>query len=240
MRVAAILVPALLAACSAAEEAPQIVPERDPLAAQALGEQIMVDPDLSRQNEANAALTGGSDHSLPPIVSSPEAIAAARQEAADLVGGMANLRPPGQPERADAPLPDATLYAVTELAKLTRGTAACADRATFTAAWAASMPKALPIYPRGNTIEAAGSDSGNCRLRAVRFLTPVSREDVLAFYTAMARNSAIATSYRRAGDTDVLAGEQAQRRFAVYVRTGASGLSEVGLVTSGWRPEPLP
>lgn len=234
MRCAAPLLFAMLAACSDGDSAPETVPERDPVAAQALGDQIMVDPDLSRQNEANAALTGYGDHSIPPVSDSREAVQAARMEAADLVGGMANLRPLGQPAGTGTPLPDVARYSVTELAKLTPGTADCAERATFTAAWAAAMPPAMPIYPRGNTIEAAGSDSGNCSLRAVRFLTPVPGEDVLTFYAAAARRAALGASYRRAGDTDVLTGAKGARRYAVYVRRRASGISEVGLVTSGW------
>lgn len=233
MRALFALMPILLAACSGQPEQPEIVPERDPLTRQALNEQIMVDPDLAQQNEANAALTGGTDHSLPPVIATREAIEAAKLEAADLVGGTANLRPPGTPKAAD-PLPEVALYSVTELAKLTSGNAACADKASFTARWAARMPKVLPIYPHGNTIEAAGIDTAGCALRAVRFLTPVSREDVLAFYAAIARKAGLSVAYARAEDIDVLQGAQGNRRYAVYVRRRESGISDVGLVTSGW------
>lgn len=229
-----LLLPAMLLACSSQPAEPDVVPERDPMTTQALNEQIMVDPDLSQQNEANAALTGGTDHSLPPVNNTREAIEAARLEAADLVGGTANLRPPAGPEILAEPLPQEALYSVVELAKLTRGTTACADMATFTAGWAARMPADLPIYPRGNTIEAAGNDASGCRLRAVRFLTPVSRDDVLAFYAARAKAAGLTAKYARAGDIDMLSGAGDGRRYAVYVRRRPSGISEVGLVTSGF------
>jgi hypothetical protein len=194
----------------------------------------MVDPDLAQQNEANAALTGGTDHSLPPVNASLEAIEIAKLEAADLVGGTANLRPPGSPKLLDKLLPEEARYSVTELAKLTKGVQDCADTATFTASWAASMPTAMPIYPRGNTIEAAGNDAGSCKLRAVRFLTPVTRSDVLAFYAASAKKAGLGADYARSDDIDLLSGEAGGKRYAVYVRRRASGVSEVGLVTSGF------
>lgn len=234
MRLAAILLPVLLAACSGAPDEPDVVPEQDPMSTQALNDQIMVDPDLAQQNEANAALTGGTDHSLPPVNATREAIEAAKLAAADLVGGTSNLRPPGSPKVLDEPLPEVARYSVTELAKLTKGTEACADKASFTAAWAARMPQPLPVYPRGNTIEAAGSDAGDCKLRAVRFLTPVKRADVLAFYNASVRKAGLGAEYSRAGDTDILAGGKGSQRYAIYVRRRESGISEVGLVTSGW------
>lgn len=233
MRVAVLFLPVLLAACSDEPEEPGIVPERDPVATQALNDQIMVDPDLSQQNEANAALSGNGDHSLPPVVATREAIEGAKLEAADLVGGTANLRRLSDPQAAE-PLPEAALYSVTELAKLTKGAAGCAEKASFTAGWAAKMPAALPIYPRGNTIEAAGSDSGGCKLRAVRFLTPVARADVLAFYAASARKTGLTSAYSRAGDIEALEGGKGASRYAVYVRRRQSGISEVALVTSGF------
>lgn len=234
MRRVLLYLPLLAAACSG-EAAPEAsLAERDPLAMQALNEQIMIDPDLSQQNEANAALTGGTDHSLPVVVATREAIDAAKLEAAELVGGSANLRPLGPPAMIDEPLPEIARYSVTELAKLSDASQACADSATFTASWAASMPKHFPIYPQGNTIEAAGNDAGPCRLRAVRFLSPVAAADVLAFYAASARKAGVDAEFARAGDTDVLKGGQGTKRFAVYVRARPSGISEVGLVTSGF------
>ncbi|WP_435418111.1 hypothetical protein WAB17_00615 [Parerythrobacter aurantius] len=200
---------------------------------QALGDQLTVDPDLSQQNEANAALGGNTDHSLPAVIATREAIEAAKLEAGDLAGGTANLRPLGEPA-ATTGLPEETLYSVVELARLTAGVGRCADRATFTAAWAASMPAALPIYPRGNTLEAAGTDAGGCKLRAVRFLTPVTSEDALAFYAAMARRGGFGVVHERAGETDILRGSSGRRHYSVYVRRRETGITDVALVTSGF------
>lgn len=194
----------------------------------------MVDPDLSQQNEANAALTGGTDHSLPPVIATREAIDAAKLEAADLVGGSAKLLPPKGNVDEAAPMPEEALYSVAELAKLTPGAAQCADEASFTAQWAARLPDQFPIYPHGNTIEAAGHDARACTLRAVRFLTPVAVSDVLAFYAARARQFGFSVQAAKRGDINVLSGTKGRAKFAVYLRRRDSGISEAGLVTLGF------
>ena len=223
-----------LAACSSEPEEAPIVPERDPATTQALGDQIMVDPDLAQQNEANAALTGGIDHSIPPVVDTREAIAGAQQEAADLVGGSSKFVTLDEPTESSESFPEAARYSVAELARLSKGLGACADAASFTASWAARMPEAFPIYPRGNTIDAAGRDSDSCSLRAVRFLTPVSQEDVLAFYATRAKSAGLPADYFMRGGFAVLQGNKGQKTYAVYIRRRSSGISEVGLVTSGF------
>ena len=87
----------LLAACGS-DEAMIAEAEDDPAMAAALGEQIMVDPDLVGQNRANsAAAMPSQDGSLPTVDANPEAIAAARAEALRLVGG------PGRLKKAPAP-----------------------------------------------------------------------------------------------------------------------------------------
>ncbi|NNC59082.1 MAG: hypothetical protein HKO05_03715 [Erythrobacter sp.] len=209
------------------------MPERDPATIQALGDQIMVDPDLARQNEANAALTGGSDHSIPPVVATREEIADARLEAADLAGGSRNLVALGKPRAVETPLAENVRYSVLELAKVTSAPSACVEAASFSARWAGRMPESFPIYPRGNTIEAAGSDDGRCALRAVRFLTPVDGRAVLTFYAAKARKAGLPRSHFLQGDSEILRGSVGKKIYIVHVSQRPSGLSEVGLVTSG-------
>jgi len=224
----------ILAACSGEPDAPPVVPERDPAAVQALGDQIMVDPDLAQQNEANAALTGGTDHSIPPIIKTRDAIGAAKQEAADLIGGTSNLPDLPEPEMVEKPLPEAARYSVLELAKLSEGLDDCADQSGYTAKWASRMPDLLPVYPRGNTLEAAGTDSGECNLRAVRYLTPVTVSDVTRFYMARVRKAGLSDAYSRQDEFHILQGGKGSQVYAIYVRERSSGVSEVGLVTSGF------
>lgn len=229
-----LLFPMMLAACSSEPDEPVLVPERDPIVTQALNDQILVDPDLVGQNEANAALTGGTDHSVPPVVNTREAVERARQDAADLVGGFSNLRPLPEAGEPGDPLPLAAQYSAGELAKAAGVTGACADGMGYTAMWAAKMPEALPVYPRGNTIEAAGNDSAKCSVRVVRFLTPVSREDVLSFYAARAKSAKIPASYRTIGAVQALEGTKGRKRYSIYAHRRPSGISEVALVTDGF------
>lgn len=210
------------------------MPERDPAAVQALNDQIMVDPDLAGQNEANAALTGGIDHSIPPIVSTREAIENAKQEAADLVGGLSNMQPLPDPTINAEPIPETGRIAVGEMARLLKEAEPCADGVSYTAQWAASVPQALPIYPRGNTIEAAGNTGGECAMRAIRFLSPVSREDIFAFYATRARDAGIGNEFSERGEYLVLKGSKGGKAFAVFARKRSSGISEVSLILAGF------
>ena len=174
-----------LAGCGAEESREPAAP-RDPQVAQALNDPLMTDPDLSARNEGAAALTVDSDFSLPVIPATPEEIARAKAEAEVMIAGSAMPAPPSEPEATTASLP-ADANGAARLAALTGNTAACRGALANSAIWAARMPAAMPIYPRGHTINAAGSDAKGCRVRTIAFTTPVPRADVMAFYLARAR-----------------------------------------------------
>ena len=97
----------LLAGCGSKKADDADPSESDPALTGALGDQIMVDPDLARQNPHNAALTGGGPASaaIPPEDTSAEAIAAARAEAARLAGGtLQHASPPQSGSGAPEPV----------------------------------------------------------------------------------------------------------------------------------------
>ena len=226
----------VLLACSEAEQPFVPVVERDPIVVQALNDPLLTDPDLASLNEANAALTdaGGIDRSVPLVIDTPEAIAAAKREAADLVGGSDNLQAElGNPVIRDA-LPRQTRFDLKELAKATGFAEKCAERAEVTAKWAADMPDAFQIYPRGNTLEAIGADADGCALRVIRYLTPVQREDVLAFYAAQARRAKLPVRHELFGTEQALSGKAGGKAYSVFASRRASGVSEVLLVTYGF------
>ena len=105
----------------------------------------------------------------------------------------------------------------------------CADQLGFTMGWAVRLPAALPVYPRGHALVAAGSDAPGCKVRAVRFVTPVSVTDVVDFYYASASRGKLPVQRRREGGDDVVAGAG----YAAYIRQRSDGLTEVDLITSG-------
>ena len=205
----------LLVASCADEDAPPKQQYRDPQVAQALDDPLMTDPDLSSGNEAAAALTVSSDASLPILPATPEAIASARAEAAALVGGVERLAAPPRPDGKVVPLAGDSL--ASHVAVLDGGRP-CSDRLDHSAVWAARMPEAFPVYPRGATVDAAGSDAPGCWVRSVRFMTPVPADEVLAFYWARARQAGFRTVHMREGETHVLAGSGAALTFDVRVR----------------------
>ncbi|MGI8942702.1 MAG: hypothetical protein ACR2FJ_00425 [Qipengyuania sp.] len=221
----------LLAACGAdpEEEASEGL---DPASEQALNEDLMTDPDLAGSNEANAALSGSADSSVPNIDRSPQAVASARSRAVQMVGGPDALRPAPSPQALSGN--QAATPAMTQAARaaVSPGGENCAEQVKYTTSWAAKLPGAFPVYPRGSTIEAAGTDVGSCALRVVTFRTPVALDDVLAFYNTRAVSNGYSSEHVTAAGDNILSGVKGDAAFVIYARRLSSGLTEIDLVTS--------
>lgn len=224
----------LLTGCGAGDEAAVTERENDPLLTSALGEQIMVDPDLVGQNRANsAAAMPSQDGSLPTVDNDPEAIAAARTDALRLVGGPGRMKKAPEPRQVDGPLPaGAALTAAARAAAAPGADAACAERAQYTMQWAARLPGPFPVYPRGAVQEAAGTDAGGCALRVVNFQTPVPLGEVIDFYFTRAGAAGFSAQRVLQDGDDVLAGVKGRASYVLYARRLPSGNTEVDLVTS--------
>ena len=226
----------LLAGCGwfgdAAEEP---VAEDDPAMTGALGDQIMLDPDLAGQNRADsAALVPSGDGSLPTVDNGAQAITAARADALRMVGGPGKMqKAPASQEVAGALPADAALTAAARAAAAPRGNGDCAARVQYTMQWAARLPAAFPVYPRGAVQEAAGTDAAGCSLRVVNFVTPVPLAEVMDFYFSRARAAGFSAQRVLQGGDDVLGGVRGTASYVVYARRLPSGNTEVDLVTSG-------
>lgn len=203
----------LLAACGG-DTAPGPAPSRDPQVAQALDDPLMTDPDLSSRNEGAAALTVDSDGSLPLLPATPEAVAAARAEAAALIGRATGRALPKPDSGPAEPIANGTPEA--HLKALPFG-AGCATGLAVSAIWAARLPSALPVYPRGATVAAAGSDGPGCKARVVTFTSPVPLDEVIAFYWA--RAARLGPSYRLNGAEHVLTGAARELAFDLRATT---------------------
>lgn len=224
----------LLAGCDSEPDAVS-VEEDDPAPSAALQDQIMVDPDLVGQNRANSAAAmppqGGS---LPTVDRSPEMIAAARAEALRLVGGPGRMRKAPEPsEAAGSAQAGSVLTAAARAAASPSGDGDCAARASYTMQWAARLPEAFPVYPRGAVQEAAGTDEGDCSLRVVSFVTPVPLGEVMDFYYTRASNAGFSTRRALQEGDDVLGGTKGSASYVIYARRLPSGNTEVDLVTGG-------
>ncbi|MFA6218547.1 MAG: hypothetical protein WC692_02085 [Erythrobacter sp.] len=230
--IAAVAPIALLAACGGGSGEATGDEAMDPASEQALNDELMTDPDLAGRNEANAALSGTGNAAIPDIDKSPRAIEAARTRAAELVGGSSKLKPAPTPRRLAAGDPDTDAMQAAAVAAINPGGANCAESVKYSSAWAARLPAAFPVYPRGNTQEAAGTDQGDCALRIVSFLTPVALEDVLSFYATRARGAGFGVEHAiKAGD-NVLSGTKGKSAYVVYARRLPQGVTQIDLVTT--------
>ncbi len=224
MRRALILVTLALAACGS-EQPRAFQPPDDPVLADALAEPLLTDPDLAELNQRGAVLALNLPQTLPVPPDHPDP-QGARDEAVKLAGGLLPALPPAQGKAAPAP---ATLAAAAEAAL---GKSPCLAKATPGFGWAAQMPAAFPVFPRGHAQEALGAGAAGCGLRAVTFTTPVAASEVLAFYHARARSNGF-SSVHTDGDAPRLSGRNGAQSYAVFARSGADGLTLVMLVTSG-------
>lgn len=220
-----------LSGCGDSKPADGAAGDQDPALTGALGDQIMVDPDLATQNRGNAALTGGGPATgeIPNEKRTPEFIAAAKAEAAKLAGGAIQVAP-----AAGSAGEGSSAETVGQLADVLPGNGAdCAAKVDYSAGWAVKLPQALPVYPRGHVQEAAGTDRDGCRLRVVNFLTPVGVEDVVNFYYTRARASGFDAEHRMEGGDHVLGGSKGSAAYMVHARKLENGLTEVDLVANG-------
>lgn len=229
-RYAPFLLVLALPACGK-EEKPDPRADRDSAVAKALDGPLMTDPDLVGPSRVDSALTGGGPASaeIPLDKNTPAEAEAARLAARDLLGGA-----PIEPAPAAArTLPASRLAkAITleaGLAALGIAPAQCPAKLAYSFGWAAQLPPALPIYPRGHALVAGGSDDPACKQRAVRYVTPVAAGDVVDFYFAAARRGGLAPEHGREGTDEVVTG----KGFAVFAKAGGSGMTEVNLFTVG-------
>lgn len=219
-----------LAGCNSDKKQPEGT-ETDPAISGALGDQIMVDPDMAGEQGAALSADGGRI-TLPPEQRSPDAVRAAKADAADVAGGRLSLAP--QPQKGSAePLTEAAATAAQVAQAAKAASTDCAAKVEYSNTWAARLPAEIPVYPRGAVQEAAGTDRDGCALRVVSYATPVTPEDVMSFYYTMANKAGYGAEYRLDGNDHVIGGRKAGKAYVVYARKLPSGLTEVDLVTSG-------
>jgi len=218
----------LVVGCGSGEKAAKPKAEEDPAVTGALGDEIMVDPELAGQNGND----GASAIELPPEQRTPEALAAAKAEAARLAGGT--IQPAPEPVSGDvSKLIENTATAAQFAAAAKTGKVDCAGKVEYSAKWANALPAVLAVYPQGAVQEAAGTDADGCKLRVVSFLTPVAASDVVDFYYTRVRSGGYDARHHVDGNDHVLGGGKAGASYLIYARQLDNGLSEVDVVASG-------
>jgi hypothetical protein len=183
--------------------------ETDPALTAALEDQIMVDPALSGQANKDA------------------------------------IRPASQPYQASIPAaeitPQSTPVATPTLGSLAEQQAAsakdsfngCALDVQYSADYAARLPADLPLYPQAQVSEAAGSEQGGCKLRAVSHSTIAAMKSVAIHYASSARKAGYQVTSKIEGKGVMVSGKRAADGGAFYVvLTPASGGTVADLVVN--------
>ena len=204
----------------------------DPLIARALNDPLMVDPDLAYRNEANAAVTIRHDHTLPPMTSTTETAEAAREAGRrELIetGPIVDL--PAASGKAQGA---AFALGMTgeDLIKAAGGPSRCANQLEEGLIWAARMPEGAQVMPHGMTMQAAGVENGNCNVRIVRYVTPVSIEDALQYHYNRIRRARMEATFHSEPEA-ILSARGNGARIAFHARSGPNGTSAVDIVY--WR-----
>lgn len=222
-----------LAACDAAGggAAPRGAPALDPVVARALNDPLMSDPDLALRSEANALLTYADAAPLPLIEASPQAAERAR-EAARIVllegGPIPPLTALAAGEAGGTPWAD--LATLADLLAAAGVFEACRSDTRRAFAWAAQLPAPAAIMPHGMVEMAAGSDTGGCRLRLVRYLTAASAEDALAWHDTLAQRAGLAIRRHAEPEAMLAASAKDGTSLRVRIRPADHGMSAVDLV----------
>ena len=207
-----------LAACGQGSQANDSLAlnDADPALTSALEDQILSDPNLSQQ---------ANRHNVRP----PELPIRAEYPSA---GGPPRVRRasaehPGAP--AARPMPAAGSCG----AGAGRGPAA---QFSYGMEWAERLPAAFPPYPGGRVTEAAGQDSGPCRVRVVTFRTSDPHQRVLDWYQQRAVQAGYSAEQQARGRDHVLGGVNQGTSGAYYlIVTPVQGGSEVALIVNNGR-----
>lgn len=211
----------------------------DPAVKGALGDSIMVDPELTGQSNANAATAGARpvDGGVPTTQGGgtpAEATADARR-----VAGGELMRTPAATAWADTcdgncDAPAARPATLGGLARQQAGEGCAAD-IQYGAGWAQRLPAAFPVYPRAALVEAAGVMNGRCNVRVVNFQSRAGMQAVLDFYYTQARRNGYDAEHVLRGNEHVLGGTKGDLAYVVMARQLAGGIVDVDLIASGGR-----
>lgn len=174
--------------------------DADPALTLALEDQIMVDPQLTQQANEDAIRPAEAPVQTPI--------------------------PPGEggPERNT---PGLTLGALAarQAAIAKDRFSGCALNVAYSAQWAARVPVELPLFPKSRIVEAAGSDSGACLLRAVTYSAPAAPATVARYYDIIGKRSGYRTATANENGGLMVSGTRASDGAAFYaiVQPAAGG-----------------
>jgi hypothetical protein len=192
--------------------------DADPALTSALEDQILVDPQLANQSNKNAARPTNVPLQAQVPADVDAAVAAANAAAQSL-----------------APTTLGTLAARQSSGPKAARFKGCGVDVAYSMAWADRLPADVQIYPQGRVSEAAGSDAGTCRLRAVSYSTTAPMRTVIDFYLSNTRRAGFSSDYD--ASQSMIGGARDKDGAAWYaiVQPTRGGGTLVDLVTNNGR-----
>ena len=189
----------------------------DPAMTSALHDQIMVDPALAQQSNADSVRPPAQPYSggVPPV-----SIAQTPGGATTGTATSETIKPAPAPASRECPECQAARDSLTLGALASRQrdkrTSGCAGALRYSARWAERLPVDVPLYPGARVVEAAGADTDVCHLRAVTFSTSAKLQIVLDWYYTRVTTSGYSAEHQSDGTEHTLGGTR-DRDGGAYV-----------------------
>lgn len=179
----------------------------DPALTSALADEILVDPTLVQQSNANGLRVPERPLEAPyPLANG------VRRAAAD-------DPPAGRPPGPDAPI-----------------AGACGSAFEYGPEWAERLPADFPPYPGGRVTESAGTNNGDCRMRVVTFTTGDNWQQVIDWYRQIVIRAGFNHEQQQRGADYVLGGVNERTDGAYFlIVTPVQNGSEVALIVNNGR-----
>lgn len=204
--------------------------DRDPALMSALHDQIMVDPALASQANADSIRPPAQPYSAPAApdpASGPVNAGGSTSEALKSAPAPATDGCP----RCSAARDSLTLGGLASR-QTDQRTRQCAANIGYSTRWATRLPADLPLYPDARVTEAAGTEGGACALRVVSFASSAPVQTIIDWYYTRASNAGYSADHEADGDDHVLAGTRGDAAYALFVSPREGGGSEVDLVAN--------
>lgn len=219
-----------------AELAGNAVNSSDPAMRAALQDQIMVDPTLAGQSNADAIRPPQQPYSgaIPPdSVAGGKADGTVTASGSSSSGGSKPTpAPSGDCPQCKVRNDSVTLGALANRQR-DRRTADCARTLQYSTAWAQRLPADIPLYPDARVDEAAGAASGGCALRVVSFSSGASVQTVLDYYYGRITAAGYSAEHQANDGQHVLGGTRRDGgAYVIYLDKRGDGRTEVDIVAN--------
>lgn len=207
----------------------------DPAMRSALQDQIMVDPALAGQSNADAVRPPQRPYSG---ATPPDSVAGGRDDgtvagSSSSSGGKPAPTPSGNCPQCNVRDDSVTLGALAQRQR-DRRTAECAGRLHYSTAWAQRLPRDIPLYGDARVDEAAGASDNGCALRVVSFSTGASVQSVVDWYYGRVTSAGYSAEHQARGGQHVLGGTRDKDggAYVIYLRKRNDGRTDVDIVAN--------